>query len=253
MTKQKQFGLLARVLNQRSRLTYAEARELLPSVVTAELAGQDIDTLYAEVVSAFDGYPDLVKDYDMLYQSMAGFLLDFSMESIPAARLAPTATLDPVSIDMTELQRYFGDDLGVAQNRDFLTRGVLDAVKRFRPGEYGRTKLDIDVLIDQAAEGELFLYSDAAYGAGADLLIAHILVPALAIAIGELLKRYGVLDVNDMRRRLVGQQRLTISGRDLLKYAGASKLKVSREEAESLAGHVIAWVLRELAGDDSPA
>ncbi len=61
-------------LRRESSLTFKEGQAQLLSAVRAELAGQDIDSIFPELVIALDQYVDLAEEYNELYEDLKAFV-----------------------------------------------------------------------------------------------------------------------------------------------------------------------------------
>ena len=61
---------------QPSPLSFDEAQERLPEHVMAELAGEDVDTIFRDVFLAFNHYPELADQYELLLEEMRSDLAD---------------------------------------------------------------------------------------------------------------------------------------------------------------------------------
>lgn len=92
-----------------SPLSFDEAQARLPELVMAELAGEEVDTLYADVFTAFNHYPALVDQYELLLEEMRSDLAD----PTPVTPLAKTPHFTPVTQQSTSgiVLRHLGEQL----------------------------------------------------------------------------------------------------------------------------------------------
>jgi hypothetical protein len=65
---------LRAALTGRSTLSLEEARSHLPELVMAQLAGEDVEQRYADVLVALDQFPELAEEYALLIEAMEGDL-----------------------------------------------------------------------------------------------------------------------------------------------------------------------------------
>lgn len=75
---------LQAALNRRSTLTFEQAQAQIPALAMAELAGDDVDTTFAEVFAAFDQYPALAEEYFALMEMLTAELNDPAPAAEPA-------------------------------------------------------------------------------------------------------------------------------------------------------------------------
>jgi hypothetical protein len=76
---------LGAALTKKSILSLDEARSRLPELVMAELAGEDIERRYADVLAAIDQYPGLTEEYSLLVETMESDLGESVALPVPAA------------------------------------------------------------------------------------------------------------------------------------------------------------------------
>lgn len=67
-----------------SPLAFSEAEAQLPELVMAELAGEDVDSIFADVFNAFSHYPELAEQYELLLEEMRSDLADLTPVSAHA-------------------------------------------------------------------------------------------------------------------------------------------------------------------------
>ncbi|MBV9790354.1 MAG: hypothetical protein JOZ51_19340 [Chloroflexi bacterium] len=72
-------------------LSFKEAQDRLPELVMAELAGEDVDTAFADVFLTFNHYPELADQYELLLEEMRSDLAD----PTPVAPLATSSQILP--------------------------------------------------------------------------------------------------------------------------------------------------------------
>lgn len=72
-------------LTKKSTLSLDEARSRLPELVMAELAGEDVERRYADVLAAIDQYPELTEEYALLVEAMESDLDESAALPAPAA------------------------------------------------------------------------------------------------------------------------------------------------------------------------
>lgn len=65
-------------LTKTSQLSFEEAQSRLPELVMAKLAGEDIDSMFSDVLAALDQYPELAEEYAALIQEVELDLADQS-------------------------------------------------------------------------------------------------------------------------------------------------------------------------------
>ncbi|WP_110518447.1 hypothetical protein [Herpetosiphon llansteffanensis] len=69
MSNQYEKDALERALKAKSPLELEEAREQIPALIAAELAGDNVDLSFAMLFKAFDVYPELAEEYFTLMET----------------------------------------------------------------------------------------------------------------------------------------------------------------------------------------